>query len=154
VTKRILGLDHGSRRIGVAIGDLETGMAFEREPIRRHALEADLDRIGALCLEEDVGQIVIGLPLHSDGGEGEQAAAARAFGDRLAARGLEVAYADERLSSWEAGERLAEAGRIPRRASGELDSVAARLILQEYLDARRAPHARDRTVRPEENHAE
>ncbi len=87
---------------------------------------------------------MIGLPLNMDGTEGAQAASAMAFGERLVARGIRVAYMDERLSSWEAGERLAEAGRRPRRESGELDSTAARLILQQYLDARR------RTGPPEE----
>ncbi|HYI68023.1 MAG TPA: Holliday junction resolvase RuvX, partial [Candidatus Limnocylindrales bacterium] len=86
----------------------------------------------------------VGLPLNMDGTEGDQAATARAFGERLVALGLQVAYEDERLSSWEAGERLIEAGRRPRRQSGELDSTAARLILQQYLDARR------RTGPPEE----
>jgi putative Holliday junction resolvase len=88
--------------------------------------------------------VVIGLPLNMDGTEGDQAASARTFGDRLVALGMQVAYEDERLSSWEAGERLNEAGRRPRRESGELDSTAARLILQQYLDARR------RTGPPEE----
>jgi putative Holliday junction resolvase len=154
VSGRILGLDHGSRRIGVAIGDLETGMAFARDAIQRRNLDRDLDLIGELCREEGVKRVVIGLPLHADGTEGDQAASARAFGDRVAAMGLDVEYEDERLTSWEAGERLADAGRAPRRASGELDSAAARLFLQQWLDARRHPHARDRAAPPQENHAE
>ena len=146
---RILALDHGSRRIGVAIGDMETGMAFARTAIKRRSLDHDLALIGELCTDEGVERVVIGLPLHADGSEGEQAAAARAFGERLAATGLTVDYEDERLTSWAAGERLAEAGRRVERTSGERDSAAARLILQQYLDAR----AR-RVAPPEENHAE
>ena len=88
--------------------------------------------------------MVLGLPLNMDGSEGGQAAAARAFAERLTERGLRVAFTDERLSSWEAGERLRADGRRPRRETGELDSAAARLILQQYLDARR------RTGPPEE----
>jgi putative Holliday junction resolvase len=72
-----------------------------------------------------------------DGSEGSQAAAARAFGAQLAAIGLEVDYVDERLTSWQAGDRLAGAGRRPERRSGEKDSAAACLILQEWLDRRR-----------------
>jgi putative Holliday junction resolvase len=136
VSGRILGLDHGSRRIGVAIADLETGMAFARGAIKRRSLDHDLALIGELCTEEGVERVVIGLPLHADGSEGDQAAAARAFGDRLIERGLHVEYEDERLTSWEAGKRLAEAGRSTPRAGGELDSAAARLILQQWLDAR------------------
>jgi len=74
------------------------------------------------------------LPLNMDGSEGDQAAAARTFGGELERIGLEVALVDERLTSWEAGQLLTEAGRRPSRGSGELDSTAARLILQQYLD--------------------
>ncbi len=141
---RFIGIDHGSRRIGVAIGDTETSMAFARAAILRRNVEVDLVAIEALADAESAELIVIGLPLNMDGTEGDQAAAARSFGERLVARGMRIAYEDERLSSWEAGERLADAGRRPRRESGELDSTAARLILQQYLDARR------RTGPPEE----
>lgn len=140
----LIGLDHGSRRIGVAVGDTETGMAFARPAIIRRRLEVDISAIEALAGTESAELVVIGLPLHMDGTEGEQAASARKFGERLVARGMQVAYEDERLSSWEAEERLVEAGRRPRRESGELDSTAARLILQQYLDTRR------RTGPPEE----
>jgi putative Holliday junction resolvase len=133
---RVIGLDHGSRRIGVAIADLETGMAFARPAVLRRNLDHDLALVHELCVSEDVEQVVIGLPLNMDGTDGPQAAAVRAFGDRLAAIGLGVVYEDERLTSWEASERLAEIGRRARRGSGELDSTAARVILQQYLDAR------------------
>ena len=141
---RLIGIDHGSRRIGVAIGDTETSMAFARAAILRRNLEVDLAAIEALADAESAELVVLGLPLNMDGTEGDQAAAARAFGEQLVGRGMRIAYQDERLSSWEAGERLADAGRRPRRESGEVDSTAARLILQEYLDARR------RTGPPEE----
>ncbi len=133
---RIIGLDHGMRRIGVAMGDTETGMAFAREAIQRRNLDHDLALVGELCTTEGVERVVIGLPLNMDGSEGPQAQLVRSFGERLAGIGLAVDYEDERLSSWEAGERLAEAGRRVRRGSGELDSTAARVILQQYLDAR------------------
>ena len=132
---RVIGLDHGTRRIGVAVGDTETGMAFPRQALGRRSLEADLERIGELVAGEEAELVVIGLPLNMDGSEGPQAAAARDFGERLAAIGLQVAYVDERLTSWQAAEQLADEGRRVRRRSGELDSAAARLILQEYLDA-------------------
>jgi putative Holliday junction resolvase len=80
-----------------------------------------------------------------DGSEGPQAAAARDFGERLAAMGLEVAYVDERLTSWQAAEQLADQGRRVRRRSGEIDSAAARLILQEYLDAHAPPEPAQET---------
>ena len=136
---RIIGLDHGSRRIGVAIGDTETGMAFARLAIRRRNLDHDLALIGELCTGEEASQVVVGLPLNMDGTEGPQAAAAREFGERVRGIGLGVAYEDERLTSWEAAERMGSGGGRARRESGELDSEAARLILQQYLDGRRPP---------------
>jgi putative holliday junction resolvase len=134
---RYVGLDHGSKRIGVAVGDLETGMAFARPAIRRTALERDLAAIAELAREEGAGVIVLGLPRNMDGSEGPQAASVRAFAERMRELGLAVEFVDERLSSWRAGEQLADAGRRPHRSSGELDSAAARLVLQEYLDAHR-----------------
>ncbi len=131
----IIGLDHGTRRIGVAVAETETGLAFSRPAIRRRSLEADLGTIRGLAADESARIIIIGLPLNMDGTEGSQAGAVRAFGDRLVAIGMTVAYQDERLSSWEAGQRLAGAGERPSRQSGEIDSAAARLILQQYLDA-------------------
>lgn len=142
---RYLALDYGSRRIGVAVADEETGIAFARPALRRTNLERDIAVIGELCAAEGVDLVIIGLPLNMDGSEGDQAAEARAFGDRLAAAGLSVTYEDERLSSWEAAERMAEAGRRIRRGSGELDSTAARVTLQQYLDARRRAEVHEET---------
>jgi putative Holliday junction resolvase len=148
---RIIGLDHGSRRIGIAIGDTETGMAFARPALRRRNLDHDLALVGELCTTEGAGLVVIGLPLNMDGSEGGQAAAARAFGEGLTGIGLAIAYQDERLSSWQAAEHLSTGGRQADRESGELDSAAARVILQEYLDARRPPAGhRSDPDRPEE----
>lgn len=132
---RLIGLDHGSRRIGVAVGDSETAMAFARPAIQRRSLGHDLARIGELCTEEGASLVVVGLPLNLDGSEGAQAAAARAFGEELKSIGLRIAYEDERLTSWEAARQMAARGDRASRRSGELDSTAARLILQQYLDA-------------------
>ncbi|HET6381435.1 MAG TPA: Holliday junction resolvase RuvX [candidate division Zixibacteria bacterium] len=132
---RLIGLDHGSRRIGLAVGDTETGLAFARPALRRANLEADVAAVIEVAAREGAERVIVGLPLNMDGSEGPQAIAARTFGTRLAAAGLAVEFQDERLTSWEAGERLAAEGRRPPRRSGELDSAAARLILQEYLDA-------------------
>ena len=134
----VIGLDHGSRRIGVALGDDETGQAFARPAIQRGSQARDLAELATLAKREGATTVVLGLPRNMDGSEGPQANAARRFGDALEAIGLEVAYVDERLTSWQAGEDLTAQGRRPTRASGERDSAAARLILQEYLDARAA----------------
>jgi putative pre-16S rRNA nuclease len=138
---RLLGIDHGSRRIGLAVGDTDTGMAFPRPALQRRQLAADLEAIAALARSEGAGRVVLGLPRNMDGSEGPQAAKARAFGDALASIGLEVVYVDERLSSWEASQHLRAVGARASRRAGELDSAAARLILQEYLDAHGTPSA-------------
>ena len=135
---RLIGLDHGSRRIGVAIGDTETGLAFARPALQRTNERADVRVIGELARNEGAETIVLGLPCNMDGSEGPQAAAARDFGEQLAAIGLTVAYQDERLTSWQAAEQIGPR-RGRERRSGELDSAAARLILQEYLDAFHPP---------------
>jgi len=137
----VIGLDHGSRRIGVAVGNEETGQAFPRPALLRRKLAADIEQIATLAREEGATTVVVGLPRNMDGSEGGQAAQARAFGERLTAIGLEVVFVDERLTSWQAGEELAAAGRRPERGSGEKDSAAARLILQEWLDRRRTDDA-------------
>jgi putative Holliday junction resolvase len=135
---RIIGLDHGSRRIGLAIGDLETRLAFSRPALQRTNLASDLEAIQRMADDEGANTLVVGLPRNMDGSEGPQAQAARAFGQRLAAGGLEVVFQDERLTSWQAAEQLGPR-RGRERRSGELDSAAARLILQEYLDAQPRP---------------
>jgi putative pre-16S rRNA nuclease len=136
---RILALDHGSRRVGVAIGETETGLAFARGALVRRGGQLDVNAVAGLVVEEGVEAILIGLPLNMDGSEGRQAAAARAFGEQLVGIGPEIVYVDERLTSWQAADQLKAAGRRPTRRSGELDSAAARLFLQQYLDDRRPP---------------
>jgi putative Holliday junction resolvase len=131
---RLIGLDHGSRRIGVAIGDTETRLAFARPALVRRNVEQDLRAIAQLARAEGTAIVVLGLPRNMDGSEGSQAAAARDFGEQLAAIGLVVELQDERLTSWQAAEEIGPR-RGRERRSGELDSAAARLILQEYLDA-------------------
>lgn len=113
-------------------------MAFSRPALQARGINP-VTAVVELAHREGVDRVVVGLPRNMDGSEGAQAAEARAFGGRLAASGLTVAFVDERLTSWAAGQELGEAGRRPDRGSGELDSAAARLILQDYLDAQGTP---------------
>lgn len=134
---RLIGVDHGERRIGLAVGDEETGMAFPRPSVRAGARA--FQDIQALATEEGTTRIVVGLPLNMDGSEGAQAAAARSFGTRLGALGLDVTFADERLTSWDAAHRM---GRSAHRQSAPdaIDSAAAAIILEQYLaDRQRLP---------------
>jgi len=143
---RVIAFDHGTRRIGVAVADTETGQAFSH-PALRMARGGEIGPVVAFARAEQAAHVIVGLPRNMDGSEGPQAKAARRFGDQLAEAGLDVVYVDERLTSWEAGERFAAAGQRPQRKRGDIDSAAARLILQDYLDARR--HQRTRVEAPD-----
>ena len=131
-------MDYGAGTVGVAICDplgltaqpLETVFRKEENKLRR-----TLARIEAICREYEVERIVVGLPLNMDDTEGERAAAARAFGERLVSRtGLPVFYEDERLTSVEAEEVLRESRVPPRERKQVIDQIAASLILRSYLE--------------------
>jgi putative Holliday junction resolvase len=129
----VIGVDHGTRRVGLAVGDEETGMAFPRSVVPANQAA---ERIVALAREEGASRVVVGLPLNADGSEGPQARTARAFGDRLAGLGLEVVLSDERWTTWAA----AQPGPADRRpAANTIDSAAAALILEQYFADRRRP---------------
>lgn len=132
---RVIGIDHGLRRVGVAVGDEETGMAFPRPGF---GTSTAAERIHDLAVAEGTTQVVVGLPLNIDGSEGTQAAIAREFGALLEVLGLEVTFSDERLTTWEAEQRARSADRPA--AANAIDSAAAALILEQYFaDHRRRP---------------
>ena len=137
---RLVAFDPGSRRVGVAVADSELGIAFARPALKVRGIR-DTSSLIELARSEGAGRVIVGLARNMDGSEGPQAAAARDLGDALRSAGLEVVLVDERLTSWEAGQQLAGEQRSSR-ISGELDSAAARLILQDYLDTRRNPEPR------------
>ena len=134
---RILGLDHGERRIGVAVSDSTGTIATPHSVIdRRHADVASVLR--SLVDEYGVELVVVGLPVHLSGEEGSAAKAARAFADSVAAAtGLPVELQDERFTTVTAEEALLEGG-VRRRERREIrDKVAAAVMLQGYLDGSR-----------------
>jgi putative Holliday junction resolvase len=135
---RVLGIDAGERRVGVALSDELRLLASPLTVLdRAHGLAPVLDALAEVARSQDVAQVVVGLPLNADGSEGRQARRAQDFA-RTAERviGLPVELWDERLSTREA-EAIARAqGRNMRklRESGQLDAIAAAVILQDYLD--------------------
>lgn len=142
---RILGVDSGERRIGLAISDETELVARPLLVIQRRedALKRALDEIQHVAAREGAERLVVGLPLNADGSEGHQARRARALAkllEKVVARPVELW--DERLSSVEAERQLHEQGRSVRRLrqAGGIDAHAAAVILQDYLDA----HSRDR----------
>ena len=133
---RILGIDYGSRRIGVAICD-ELGMTAQGVAIiSRKNRGADLDAIADLVRRYDIERIIIGYPLRLDGSEGVQCEKINRFCRRLEARlSLPVIRRDETLSTKEAEEILRQTGVHPKKRKEIVDRVAASIILQGYLDA-------------------
>lgn len=133
---RVLGLDVGERRIGVAISDGMGMLATPYEALQRRSLEQDIAAIVAVVQEEEVAQIIVGMPLSLDGSVGPQAKRTTAFYEALkAASPVPVKTWDERFSSVEAEHRLREAGVSPSRNRARLDASAAAVVLQAYLDA-------------------
>ena len=133
---RILGLDYGSRRIGVAVCD-ELGMTAQGlATITRKNREADLERIAEFIRRYAVEKIVIGYPLRLDGSEGIQCEKINRFIRRLENRfSLPVIRRDETLSTKEAEEILRDRGVRPEKRRETIDRVAAAIVLQGYLDA-------------------
>ncbi|MDO8750010.1 MAG: Holliday junction resolvase RuvX [Dehalococcoidia bacterium] len=139
---RLLGLDVGERRIGLAISDRDGSLATPYNTIERHGLERDIAAILKLVRQEEVGTIVVGEPLSLDGSVGPQAKRTLAFYEALkAASPVPVDTWDERFSTVEAERLLREAGIAPSRNRARLDAAAAAVILQGYLDAHRQPAA-------------
>ncbi len=130
----VLGLDFGARRIGLAVSDAEGSIAFPIGVLERTRRAEDLAALAAMVRERGVVAVVMGLPLHMDGGAGAGAEAARAFAkDLRAALDVPVALIDERWTTAEAERSLADAPRKRRRQKGKVDALAATLILRTYL---------------------
>ena len=135
---RVLAVDLGDVRVGVALSD---PMGWTAQPLPTISAKAEGGPVGAVAAlagEHDVGTVVVGLPLHLSGEEGERARLSRSFAARLekAAPDLDVVLWDERLTSHEAKRLMIDGGDRRRRRRGRVDEVAAALILQSFLDAR------------------
>lgn len=139
---RIVGVDHGDRWFGLAICDGLQLIARPLEVVRGE--EATLLRLRELVEEEDVGELVVGLPLNMDGTEGPRARKVREFMERLEREfGLPVHPWDERLSSFEAEGYLREGGLSSRKVRERVDMVAAQILLQGFIDHRRRESSAD-----------
>jgi putative Holliday junction resolvase len=133
---RLLGVDYGSVRIGLAVSDPDRKLASPLATYTRRDRERDAAYFRELVTREEVGGLVVGLPVHTDGREGQKAREARAFGGWLAATtGLAVVFWDERFTTVEAESALWEAGLTHKKRKERRDRVAAQLLLQAYLDA-------------------
>src|SRR5690606_4374679 len=138
---RRLGVDPGSRRIGLALSDESATLASPHKTLARAGAQATVEAVAREVRDTGAIEVVVGLPLRSDGSEGPAARRARAFADAVsAAAGVPAVMWDERLSTVAAERALREAGVGARRRRSVVDQAAAVVVLQSYLEhlARRA----------------
>ena len=136
----MLAFDFGARKIGVAVGDMNLGIAHPLTTIRGEASAARFAAIGALVAEWRPEALVVGRPLHADGTEHAMTSRADRFARSLAGRfGIPVVRFDERFTTKAAETLLREAGAAVATRRDARDAVAAQLILQSWLERRRDP---------------
>ena len=132
---KIMAIDLGQARTGVAFSDLSGFLAGRCLTVTEHARQRLLDALCAEIAAEKPGRVVVGLPVNMNGTEGPKAQEAREFAEQLrAACGLEVVLWDERGSSVTANRILSDAGKKRGKQRARVDAVAASVILQSYLD--------------------
>lgn len=142
---RVLGLDIGAARVGVAVSDPAGAVASPVTVLDARALARDVRPLARIVEDYEAEALVVGLPVTLAGDEGPQAAEVRAVAERFGvALGLPVEYHDERLSSAEARRLMREAGMSEREQRGSVDKVAAAIVLQGWLDARSGGVREDR----------
>jgi len=137
MNERIVCLDIGDVRIGVAVSDPTGTIASPVEVIRRIGWGPDTQKIKTVCGQYSTNRILSGLPLNMDGTEGFQARKVREFCAQLEKAGLQVTFQDERLSTVSAEEVLIEGGVSRGGRKQVVDKVAASVILQQWLDAQK-----------------
>ena len=140
---RVLGIDYGARRIGLALSDATATLAspwrlVQRPPSEAETLRVMIGEINTLAADDDgLEAVVVGWPRRLDGSPTDQTAIVQAFARALEARiDIPVVLQDERLSSHEAESRLARREADWRKRKAKLDAAAAAVILQDYLDSR------------------
>ena len=134
--RRVLGLDLGSKTIGLALSDPSWVIASPKEVLKRTKFAADADRLAAICADNDVGALVLGLPINMNGTEGPRCQSTRQFAKNLSARlPLPILLWDERLSTAAVTRTLLEADMSRKRRAEVVDKMAAAYILQGVLDA-------------------
>jgi len=135
---RVVAIDYGTRRMGMAVSDPDGSMALALPVFVRQGDEGDVDRMADRLREQGAERIVLGLPLNMDGTEGDSARQVRAFGTHLQARsGLAVEYVDERLTSEEAQDRLRGLPLSREKRRDHANTVAAQIILEAYLSRKK-----------------
>ena len=132
--QRVLGLDVGTKTIGVAIGYPRMQLSEPIQTVKRQSVQKDTEKLLLLCRQQAIDHIVVGLPLQLDGTEGRSVRLARQIGDKLLELGnVGVTYWDERFSTVEAARRLQENGKSSRDQKAIIDQAAAMVILEDWM---------------------
>ncbi|MCD6326889.1 Holliday junction resolvase RuvX [bacterium] len=140
---KILGIDFGDRRVGIAVSDPSSQIALSRETLSVKNDEDALKKLAGVIQEESIERIVLGVPLDLDGCPGERAKRTIEFGQTLEETfGVRIDHWDERLTTRIAKRTLRESGRKSTRRDGKLDQISAVIILQGYLDRQSTSSAR------------
>ncbi|MDD7593672.1 MAG: Holliday junction resolvase RuvX [Peptoniphilaceae bacterium] len=137
---RAMGLDVGSKTIGVALSDPTYLIAQAKETIRHSTQERDVDQLEAIIRDYDVTEVVIGLPRHMNNALSDSARRAQSYGAALVRRGVRVFYQDERLTTRQATEVLKQTGVRRENRKAHVDAIAATFILQAWLDRNGRKH--------------
>ena len=141
---RLLGLDMGEKRIGVALSDPEGFLARPLEVIRRRSRRQDFETLDRLVVQCDVERVVVGLPLTAEGGVGPQARRVKRYTRELGrVLSVPIDFMDERYSTVDALEVMRAVGLSPKKQWERVDAAAAAVILQSYLDNRRSQGMED-----------
>ena len=143
---RTLGIDHGEKRIGLAVSDTLGIAAHGLPTLQNRSPQETLLAIRRIIAERNINEIVVGLPLNMNGSNGPQAQAATAFANSLKALGLPVHLVDERLTSERARRTLRESGLTRSKQRRLVDRIAAQFILQTHLDTHPKSPASDPTA--------
>jgi putative Holliday junction resolvase len=131
---KVLGLDVGDARIGLAVAETGRSFAFGRGWLERRSLARDAAAVAELAASEGAELVVVGLPLLTGGNEGPQARKVRRFAAELERLGLRVRFSDERFTTRLAAGRIAHLPKKKRQEKGRLDEAAAVAILEAYLE--------------------
>ena len=134
---RLLGLDLGERRIGLALGDPTGLLASALAVLPSRGRARDVAAVREIAAREEAVAVVVGVPVNMDGSRGPQAEKSHRFGAALEAAGLPVVYWDERLTTVEAQRYLRDGGMSRQKRRETIDAAAAAVLLQSYLDYRR-----------------
>ncbi|MBR3555965.1 MAG: Holliday junction resolvase RuvX [Oscillospiraceae bacterium] len=134
---KVMALDYGDARTGVAVSDSLGLLAGETAVLPSWNHQKLLEDVAALAKDKGIDTVVLGLPRNMDGSEGPRAEKSRAFAAELEEKGLKVVFVDERRTTLEAHGILSEAGKRGKKRRDRIDAVAATLILETYLNGLR-----------------